>query len=294
MNSYSKGARNEIFALRPAPIQVLWFGYPSTSGATYMDYLITDNTCLLPELEQYYTEKLVYMNRSVFVGYHKEIYNNLGPYVMNNKLNAKDDCSRQKYNLPEKVIVYYNFCHLYKIEPSTFRMWTDILKNVPNSVLWLLQLPFDGAQNLKKYATMLNIDLSRLIFANIVPKEEHIRRIQLADIFLDTPQLNSRQTCLDALWAGTPVVTLPGNTYASRIAKSMLTTLGFEDTIAQNADDYVIKATILGSDKDRLRTVKSKICSLKMESDLYNCKSYTEKLENIYQDMWKDFSSDKH
>lgn len=328
MNGYTKGARNEIFALRPAPVQVLWLGYPSTSGASFIDYLITDKVCSPPELEHFYTEKLAYLNRSVFIGDHKQMYKNLrsrqnnvtdeNTYLTNGNIHAEDNLSnalvlnndtdfmysfqslpggnlkcftRQMYNLPEDVTVYCNFSQLFKIDPSTFHMWAEILHNVPNSVLWLLQFPSSGEQNLKKYAETLNLDPSRIIFSSVENKEEHMLRIPLADIFLDTPLCNAHTTCLDVLWAGMPVITLPGKTLASRVAASQLTTLGFTDTIAENEEDYVKKAIQLGSNRTLLESTKSKIWSLKTESKLFDCKSYTEELEIIYQQMWRNFLS---
>lgn len=304
MNGYTKGAKNEIFALRPAPIQVLWLGYPNTSGATFIDYLITDKVCSPPELQHYYTEKLAYMNRTVFIGDHKQMYSDLNLKSILHMNNGNNDtnksCSnelvsnnitREMYKLPNDVIVYCNFSQLYKIDPDTLRMWANILEKVPNSVLWLLQFPSDGEHNLRKSAESLNVDQSRIIFSQTEHKEKHMLRIQLADIFLDTPLCNGHTTCLDALWAGTPIITLPGKTFASRVAASQLTTLGCTETIAQNKEDYVKKAIKFGSDNTLLQSVKSKIWSLKMESKLFDCKSYTEELEKIYQNMWDTLSS---
>lgn len=191
MNGYAKGARNEIFALRPAPIQVLWLGYPSTSGATFIDYLITDKVCFPPELRNFYTEKLAYLNQSVYVGDHEQIFKDLSCLVnqtnlveentslnkgnihvidkYSNELVPNNDTNfmycvqllsdgnlkcltRQMYNLPEDGIVFCNFSQLFKIDPSTFRMLAEILQDIPNSVLWLLQFNDSGEQNLKKNA----------------------------------------------------------------------------------------------------------------------------------------------
>lgn len=329
MNGYTKWATNEIFALRPAPIQVSWLGYSSTSGATFIDYLITDHICSPSKFGEFYTEKLAYMNCSVSVGYHKQIYNDLNCHIYRNpgtkeniSLNSENnikDChfnelvsnintnfmfcikfsddnfkclTRQIYNLPEDVIVYCNFSQLFKIEPSTFQMWANILHNVPNSVLWLLRSTCNGEQNLKKYAATLNIDVSRIIFSNVEKEENHLLRIQLADIYLDTPLYNANMTCLDVLWAGIPVITLPGNTLASRVATSQLTTFGCPETIAQSEEDYVQKAINYGSNKIALDSLKFKISSIKKESKLFDCKSYTEELENIYYAIWGNFLSE--
>lgn len=332
MNGYTKGARNEIFALRPAPIQVLWLGYPGTSGATFIDYLITDKICSPPNSEHFYTEQLAYLNQSVFIGDHKQMFKNLPQRVRNNKtcnniidtnvntlssmengnvnfdqssdnnlpynmysINVYDDSfkcyTRELYNIPEDTVVYCNFSQLYKIDPSTFNMWATILHNVPNSVLWLLRFPADGEVNLRESAAALGIDKSRIIFSALEPKLCHISRIQLADIFLDTPLCNGHTTCLDALWAGTPVVTLPRETFASRVAASQLTTLGDTSTIAQDEKNYIEIATRLGTDKNFLESLRQRIWSLKYSSKLFDCQSYANELETVYEGMWKKFSS---
>lgn len=331
MNGYTEGAQNEIFALRPAPIQVSWFGYLGTSGAPFIDYLITDKVCSPPEHGNFYTEKLAYMNQSVIIGDHKQMFNDLIPCVIKkktgyvhqqlnssssmnkNNVNAKENnlesintntsmysiktlpgnivnyYTRQMYNLPEENIVYCNFNQLYKIDPSTLRMWVTILKYVPNSVLWLLRFSDIAADNIRAYAASLNINTSRIIFSTLVPKDEHMRRIQLADIFLDTPLYNGHTTCLDVLWAGIPVVTLSGETFVSRMTASQLTTLGCTNTIAHNSDDYIKIAVNLGINETLLENIKTNIWNLKMTSKLFNCKSYTEELEIIYEGMWNKY-----
>lgn len=337
MNGYTDGAKNEIFALRPAPIQVLWLGYPGTSGATFIDYLITDRVCSPPEFNNYYTENLVYLNQSVYIGDHKQLYDDLTPRISNQNnsigklkttfvLNkghpciknkndnqsipptdilpsiysiktSEDDstklCTRSQYSLPEDAVVYCNFGQLYKIDPPTFNMWATILINVPNSVLWLLKFPEAGAEQLLKTASTLNVDPSRIIFGNVEPISNHIKRIQLADIYLDTSICNGHTTCLDVLWAGVPIVTLPGKTYASRVAASQLTTLGCTETVAENKDQYIEIAVQLGKDKMLLESLRSKIWTLRLTSKLFDCKSYTEALEIIYEDMWQNYSSEE-
>jgi len=330
MNGYTKGVQYEIFALRPAPIQVLWLGHPGTSGATFIDYLITDYVCSPFDLKHLYSEQLVYLRQSVFVGDHKQIYGNLLQRVSKNTLSAntlsmknksvdfdkssyklcdfpksmyslnKADGFTQYYsralcNIPEDAVVYCNFSQLYKIDPSTFSMWATILHNVPNSVLWLLRFPADGEVNLRESAAKLDIDMSRIIFSDFEPKFKHITRIQLADVFLDTPLRSSHTACLDALWAGTPVVTLPRETYMSRVAASQLTTLGTTSTIAQDEKDYIEIATRLGTDKNFLESLRQNIWSLKYSSKLFDCQSYANELETVYEDMWKKFiSEDDH
>lgn len=334
MNGYTKGARNEIFALRPAPIQVLWLGYPGTSGVSFIDYLITDKVCSPPEYQDDYSEKLAYMKQSVFIGDHNQTFkdliqrtvkpsltirNNLpymrgirstcsmnSSYEMNsyhfesgctysNKLQNSNvnSFSRRHYGLPDNGVVYCYFGQLYKIVPSTLDMWIQILKNVPNSVLWLLGFPDIGAANIHSYAVKNKFDASRIIFGQVAPKDEYMKKMQLADVFLDTPLCNGHTTCLDALWSGTPVVTLLGKTFASRVAASQLTTLGCTSLITQSKNEYIKIASKLGLDTTCLETCRLNIWKLRTQSKLFDCKSYTEDLENVYSDIWNKFLSEQ-
>ncbi|XP_050543771.1 UDP-N-acetylglucosamine--peptide N-acetylglucosaminyltransferase 110 kDa subunit-like [Daktulosphaira vitifoliae] len=335
MNGYTRGARNEIFALRPAPIQVMWLGYPSTSGAPFMDYFISDVICSPQELLHFYTEKVVYLNRSVYTGDHKQIFNNLNSRIITDvradvqlstsSLNNFNENSpkeihlnlpvnsttqsmysvqilsdqtvkyytRQQYNLPEDATVFCNFSQLYKIDPNTLHLWITILNNVPGSVLWLLRFPAAAEENIKKSAKELEFDSSRIIFSDLVPREEHLRRAQLGDIFLDTPLCNGHTTCLDALWAGIPVVTKKGKTFSSRVAASQLTTLGQNDLIANNDIEYISIATKLGINKKYLESVRANIWTLRTESKLFDCKNYSDQLEILYKNVWDKYVTEQ-
>lgn len=344
MNGYTKGARNEIFALKPAPVQVMWLGYPGTSGASFMDYLITDIVTSPMELYSQYSEKLAYMPNTYFVGDHKQMFphlkerlivsdrsnggiladnvaiinatdlsplventdvkeikeivqaslkpveislkiaelptttpienmiasgqiqtslngvvvqNGLATTQTNNKAATGEEVpqnivitTRQQYGLPEDAIIYCNFNQLYKIDPVTLIMWVNILKNVPNAVLWLLRFPAVGESNIQATVQHYGLPASKIIFSNVAAKEEHVRRGQLADVCLDTPLCNGHTTSMDVLWTGTPVVTYPGETLASRVAASQLTALGCPELIARSKQEYQDIAIKLGTDKE--------------------------------------------
>ncbi|CAD6213147.1 GSCOCG00003937001-RA-CDS [Cotesia congregata] len=347
MNGYTKGARNEIFALRPAPIQVMWLGYPGTSGASFMDYLITDEVTSPVELASQYSEKLAYMPHTYFIGDHKQMFphlkerliltdklsmkgkladnvavinatdlspmientmvkeireivvadakakpveismkiaelptttpietmiasgqcqmsvngvvvqNGMAPTPVNTKTATGEEVpqnivitTRQQYGLPEDAVVYCNFNQLYKIDPLTLHMWAYILKHVPNAVLWLLRFPAVGEPNLQATAQQLGLAPGRILFSNVAAKEEHVRRGQLADVCLDTPLCNGHTTSMDVLWTGTPVVTLPGETLASRVAASQLHTLGCPELVARTRQEYQDIAVRLGTDRE--------------------------------------------
>lgn len=320
MCGYTKDSQTELFALRPAPIQVSWLGYRNTSGAPFMDYLITDKVCSPPEFKNLYTEKLAFMNQTVFVGDHKQKFPNLHQlsavdntnnisYQSLNGNNSNEiklaetiyiddesvlSYSRSQYNLPENAVVFCNFSKLYNIDRFTFNLWLTILIKVPNSVLWLLHLNDDVENNLIKYADNFNngcFDSSRIIFADFIPKCEHLKRIQLADIYLDTCLYNGHTASLDALWAEVPVVTLPGETYASRITASQLTTSGVTDTIAKNDKQYIDIVIKLCLNRQFLEHVKKCILKLKTNSDLFDINSYAIKMISILKSMWNNYPS---
>ena len=165
------------------------------------------------------------------------------PYTMPTDLPLT---TRAQYNLPENTIVFCNFNQLYKIDPSTFDSWVQILNQVPNSVLWLLRFPAAGEGNILQTVAKLGLPQGRIIFSHVASKEEHVRRGRLADLCLDTPLCNGHTTGMDVLWAGTPVLTLPLDTLASRVAASQLYSLGFPELVASSREEYIQKAVGLG------------------------------------------------
>jgi protein O-GlcNAc transferase len=389
MNGYTKGARNEIFALRPAPIQVMWLGYPGTSGAPYMDYIITDAQTSPLRLASQYSEKIAYMPNTFFIGDHKQMFPHLkerivikdkkfdgeriadniavinaldktallekadvkqisqvsliqagdnkdmevevkvtiaqlpttnidsmvkggqvqtsvnGLTIQNglttNLVNAKAATgeevpeqilvtSRQQYGLPEDAIIYCNFNQLYKIDPPTLKMWVNILNEVPKAVLWLLRFPQVGETNLLVAAQQMGCRNGAIVFSNVAAKEEHVRRGQLADVCLDTPLCNGHTTGMDVLWAGTPMITLAGETLASRVASSQLLTLGCPELIAKNRTDYENIAIRMGTDKEFLAGTRAKVWKLRLESPLFCVKTYASDLEKLFKLIWDKYS----
>lgn len=356
LNGYTKGARNEIFALRPAPIQVMWLGYPGTSGAEFMDYIITDRVTSPLDLAHQYSEKLAYMPNTFFIGDHRNMFvhirdkvvldtkadnvsiinttkNDLAKIMDLKKFNLSSDVDKQitsgsveiningvvaqngittiqtstkaatgeevptkalvttrsQYGLPEESIVYCNFNQLYKIDPDTFDMWCNILKRVDNSVLWLLRFPSAGETNLTREAEKRGVAPGRIVFSNVAPKEEHVRRGQLADICLDTPLCNGHTTGMDILWAGTPMVTRPLETLASRVAASQLETLGCPELVANSRQEYENIAVRLGNDKDYLKQIREKVFKSRLSSPLFNLEIYTRNLERLFNEMWRKY-----
>mmetsp|Transcript_24123 Transcript_24123/g.75676 ORF Transcript_24123/g.75676 Transcript_24123/m.75676 type:complete len:888 (-) Transcript_24123:416-3079(-) len=218
LNGYTKGARNEIFALRPAPIQVSYMGFPATTGADYIHYLITDKVVSPPELAQCYSEKLAYMPHCYFVNDY-----------LQSQLHVLDETivpSRASQGLPEDKIIFSCSNQLYKYDPETYATWMRVLLRVPNSVLWLLRFPPYGEVRLRQTALAMGISSERIIFTDVASKELHIARSGIADVFLDTPCCNAHTTGCDVLWSGCPIITLPLERMASRVAASLCYAIG--------------------------------------------------------------------
>lgn len=224
------------------------------------------------------------------------VQNGLATTQMNNRAATGEEApnsivvtTRQQYNLPEDAVVYCNFNQLYKIDPKTLSVWVNILRRVPNSVLWLLRFPVIGETNIVAKAAQLGLSPERIIFSNVAAKEEHVRRGQLADVCLDTPLCNGHTTGMDVLWAGTPMVTLPLETLASRVASSQLTSLGTPELIASSYEEYEDIAVRLGSDREYLKAIRAKVWQARTDSHLFDVKLYVNNLEGLFIRMWKRY-----
>ncbi|PIA29979.1 hypothetical protein AQUCO_05800216v1 [Aquilegia coerulea] len=218
LNGYTKGARNEIFAMQPAPIQVSYMGFPGTTGATYIDYLVTDEFVSPTRYSHIYSEKLVHLPHCYFVNDYKQKNRDVLDLVSRHK--------RSDYGLPEDKFIFACFNQLYKMDPEIFITWCNILKRVPNSAIWLLRFPAAGEARLRAYAAAQGVKPDQIIFTDVAMKNEHIRRSSLADLFLDTPLCNAHTTGTDILWAGLPMVTLPLEKMATRVAGSLCLATG--------------------------------------------------------------------
>lgn len=228
------------------------------------------------------------------------VQNGLATTQMNNRAATGEEApssivvtTRQQYNLPENAVVYCNFNQLYKIDPQILSVWVNILKRVPNSVLWLLRFPVIGETNIVARAAQLGLSPDRIIFSNVAAKEEHVRRGQLADVCLDTPLCNGHTTGMDVLWAGTPMVTLPLETLASRVASSQLTCLGTPELIASSYEEYEDIAVRLGSDREYLKAIRAKVWQARTDSSLFDVKLYVNNLEGLFIRMWKRYENNE-
>ncbi|OCK99857.1 glycosyltransferase family 41 protein [Cenococcum geophilum 1.58] len=286
LNGYTRGARNEVFAARPAPIQMSFMGFAGTLGAEWCDYLLADETAVPPstlrrwrrniDMEDQladensggsddswvYGENIIFCRDTFFCCDHRQS----APDSQDKQLNWEEEQTRRWNmrkeifpNLPDDAIILGNFNQLYKIEPTTFRTWLRILAKLPKAILWLLRFPDLGEANLKQTAQLwAGPDVaSRVLFTDVAPKHQHIARARVCDLFLDTPECNAHTTAADVLWSGTPLLTLPRYPYkmCSRMAASILKGAlpksdegrrAARDLVVASEDEYEEQAVRLG------------------------------------------------
>ncbi|KAG8649817.1 probable UDP-N-acetylglucosamine--peptide N-acetylglucosaminyltransferase SEC [Manihot esculenta] len=279
LNGYTKGARNEIFAMQPAPIQVSYMGFPGTTGATYIDYLVTDEFVSPIRYSHIYSEKLVHMPHCYFVNDYKQ--KNL------DVLDPTCQHKRSDYGLPEDKFIFACFNQLYKMDPEIFNTWCNILKRVPNSALWLLRFPAAGEMRLRSYAVAQGVHPEQIIFTDVAMKHEHIRRSALADLFLDSPLCNAHTTGTDILWAGLPMVTLPLEKMATRVAGSLCLATGLgEEMIVSSMKEYEERAVSLALNKPKLQALTNKLKAVRMTCPLFDTARWVRNLERAYFKMW--------
>lgn len=285
-NGYTKGARTELFALRPAPVQVSFMGFPGTLGAHFIEYFITDVVTSPPELSaRMHSEALLYHPHSYFVNDHKQT-SCPGPASFPG---VPGGLTRAHYGLPQDCFLFIMHNQLYKLSPDTFDVWARILKRVPNSKLWLLRFPPSGEQRIREEAIRRGLGPDRLIFTDVAGKEEHVARAGLGDLFLDTPTCNAHTTGTDVLWSGVPMVTCPGSLFASRVAASLLTAAGVPELIAKDMREYEELAVDLATNRKKLAAIRSKIESSRRTNALFDTERWVRNVEALYWRAWKNF-----
>ena len=276
LKGFTGELRTGIFALRPAPIQVNYLGFPGTMGAEYIDYILVDRWVVPEEERQYYAEKVVYLPDSYQVNDSKRRI-------------AKRTPSRAKLGLPEKGFVFCSFNNNYKITPFMFDIWMRLLRQVEGSVLWLLEGNAAVVRNLRREAEKRGVSPDRLIFAPRAKPEDHLARHGLADLFLDTLPYNAHTTVSDALWAGLPVVTCLGTTFAGRVAASLLNAVRLPELITHSLADYEALALKLAQDKKALTKIRSKLARNRKTCPLFDTDRFRRNIEKAYVTMWERY-----
>jgi predicted O-linked N-acetylglucosamine transferase (SPINDLY family) len=274
LNGYFGAPRMGIFARRPAPIQVNYLGFPATLGAPYMDYIIADQVVIPDGEQRFYEEQVVWLPHS---------------YQVNDSKRAitQDVPSRAALGLPETGFVFCNFNQSYKLTPDVFTCWMRLLKQVDQSVLWLLKARPLFEANLARQAERQGVDPRRLRFAPSLPLDQHLARLKQADLFLDSLPYNAHTTASDALWAGLPLITCRGTAFPGRVATSLLNAAGMPELITENLEDYERLALRLAGDRGTLAGLKQKLADNRLRCPLFDTDLFRKNLESAYVTMWR-------
>jgi predicted O-linked N-acetylglucosamine transferase (SPINDLY family) len=278
LKGYTGDARPGILAHRPAPLQIAYLGFPGTSGASFIDYLVADRFLVPESDEASYAEKVI---------------------VLPDTYQVNDDrrpvpaaaATRAREGLPEAGFVFCSFNNNFKILPAMFDVWMRLLARVPGSVLWLLGDSASSMQNLTAEARARGVDPRRLVFAPRIGHAEHLARHRLADLFLDTAPYNAHTTASDALWAGLPLLTCAGKTFASRVAGSLLHALGVPQLVTGTLQEYEALALRLATDPQLLRSLRDRIADQRTTRPLFDTDRFRRNIESAYQAAWEIWQS---
>ena len=278
---YTGLARTACVAMRPAPIQVSWLGFPATMGAEFIDYLIADPIVAPPEHSEFYQERLVRLPHSYMPTDHTQPI-------------SRSTLDRSSQGLPTDVPVFCCFNNSYKITPEVFQVWMAILSRVSDAVAWLNITHPIARNNLRRESQKYGINPDRLIFAERVPdKANHLARLQLADLFLDTPFYNAHTTACDALWAGLPTLTCIGQTFQSRVGASLLTAARIPELIARDLNEYEQIAVQMATDPNRLTSLRTRLQDDRERLPLFDTPRFVRHLEQAFLTMWQIHESGK-
>lgn len=273
LKGYTKDCRPRIFAYRPAPIAVSYLGYPGTTGAPYIDYVLAD-AYVAPEHDAaFFSERIVTLP---------------GCYQVNDSTKPVDPAtpSRVSLGLPETGFVFCSFNGNYKINPQIFDIWMRLLQVVDGSVLWLYADNDIAKANLAREAQARGVAAERIVFADFAELPQHLARMVLADLFLDTNPVCAHTTASDAAWAGLPLLTCAGESFVARVAGSLLTTLGLPELITNSLEEYEATALALARNPARLRDLRERLARAKTASPLFDCARFTRQVESAYAQMW--------
>jgi predicted O-linked N-acetylglucosamine transferase (SPINDLY family) len=280
LNGFTKYARTGILARRPAPIQVNYLGFPGTMGASYIDYIVADPVVIPHSHRQDYSEKVAYLPYSYM------------PHDARNRTISDRVFQRDECGLREGGFVFCCFNNPYKLNPHFFRIWMRLLRAVEGSVLWLSEGNQQALENLRKEAVNEGVAPARLVFAKRLPNAgDHLARHRLADLFLDTLPFNAHTTASDALWAGLPVLTQIGETFAGRVAASLLNAVGLPELITHSSEEYENRAIELATHPEALKALKEKLGENRLVRPLFDTGLFTRHIEAAYSTMYERYQA---
>jgi protein O-GlcNAc transferase len=272
LKGHTKGERFGIFAHRPAPIQVSYLGFPGTTGADFIDYVIADEIVLPFDQQPFWSEKIVHLP---------------GCYQVNDRKReiAERTPTRKECGLPEQGFVFCSFNNSYKITPEFFDIWMRLLNKIEGSALWLLRGNAAVERNLRREAAARGVDPARLVFAEPIVLCEHLARHRLADLFLDTLPVNAHTTASDALWAGLPVLTCLGKGFAARVAASLLDAVGLPELVTKSLEEYEALALKLAREPALLSAYRDRLEKNGPTAQLFDADRLRRHLEQAYTTM---------
>lgn len=278
LKGYTGDTRSNLCAMRPAPVQVNYIGYPGTMGADFMDYIIADPVIAPMEHQPFFAEKIVQLPDCYQPNdTHREIF--------------PETPTRAECGLPEKGFVFCSFNNTYKITPAIFDIWMRLLKQVEGSVLWTFEGNALAGENLRREAANRGVDPARLITAPGMLLDKHLARHKLGDLFLDTTPVNAHTTASDALWAGLPLVTCLGDSFVARVAASLLKAAELPELVTQNLAEYEALALSLAQDPVRLQGIKEKLQKNLLNVPLFDIARFVPQLESAYAKMWQKWQA---
>jgi len=278
LSGFTQDSRTGIFAYRAAPIQVNYLGYPGTTGSNYFDYIIADKTLIPIQFQDCYSEKIAYLPNSFQVNDRKRPI-------------STRQFTKNELGLPNNGFIFCCFNNSYKILPSTFDGWMRILNAVEGSVLWLFEDNSNATENLRLEASKRGVNPNRLIFAQKLPLEDHLARHYLADLFLDTKPYNAHTTASDALWTDLPVLTLMGESFASRGAASLLNAIGIPELITHTQQEYEEAAILLAKNPYKLLAIKQKLSGYRLTKPLFDTPLFSRDIEVAFMEMYKRYQT---
>jgi protein O-GlcNAc transferase len=274
---FTKDARSSVMARRAAPIQVNYLGYPGTMGASYIDYILADPVVIPEQQAEFYTEQVVWLPETYQINDDKRAIADRTP-------------TRQECGLPPEAFVFCCFNNTQKLMPDVFYVWMQLLRATQDSVLWLLEGNPKASENLRRAVERHGVASQRLIFAPKLSLPEHLSRQRQADLFLDTLPYNAHTTASDALWAGLPVLTCLGSTFAGRVAASLLTAVGLDELITTSLSEYEMLARRIAEDRMFLTSIRTKLAHNRGTSPLFDTQRATRHIESAYHamvDIWR-------
>jgi predicted O-linked N-acetylglucosamine transferase (SPINDLY family) len=274
LNGYFGRERQRVFSFRPCPIQVSYLGFPGTLGAPYIDYILADPQVIPEGHDAFYTEKVVRLPDTYQVNDRKRVIAERVP-------------TRAELGLPAAGFVFCCFNNNYKITPRTFDIWMRLLSGVPGSVLWLLEGNAAAVRNLRQEAQRRGVAPERLVFAPRMNLPEHLARHRQADLFVDTLPCNAHTTASDALWAGLPLLTCTGGTFAGRVSASLLHAAGLPELVTDSLDAYEARARELATAAGELAAIRARLERNRSTCPLFDTERFRRHIESAYSTMWE-------